>query len=267
MSTLTGVKTVTGYQWKNMARAKWLLGYAGFYIVMTEVLLRFAGSGAKVLLSLSNVMLLLIPIVGMLYGALHIYQSNDFTELLLSQPLDRASVFWGLYGGMSVPLALAFVVGASLPMMWHSLFTPELLGAAIQLLSLGMLLSLITTALGTWLGLAFYQDKVKGLGMVLVLWLILAVLYDGIILFLVYLLGDYPIEQPVLIVSMLNPIDLARILVMLQFDVSALMGYTGAVFNRFFGSFWGMGLATGSLLIWLIIPLAGAYRRFKKMDF
>lgn len=267
MSTYAGVKTVTGYQWKNMARAKWLIGYTGFYIVLTEVLLRFAGSGAKVLLSLSNVMLLLIPIVGMLYGALHIYQSNDFTELLLAQPLDRSNVFWGLYGGMSVPLAGAFAIGTVLPMTWHGLLNPELLGSALQLLSMGILLSLITTALGTWMGLAFYQDKVKGLGLVLVVWLIMAVLYDGLILLLVYMLGDYPIEQPVLIVSMLNPIDLARILVMLQFDVSALMGYTGAVFNRFFGSFWGIGIATASMLVWLVIPLVGAYRRFKKMDF
>ncbi|MGM0588130.1 MAG: ABC transporter permease subunit [Bacteroidota bacterium] len=267
MSTYAGIRTVTGYQWKNMARAKWLLGYTLFYVLLTEVLLRFAGSGDKVLLSLSNIMLFLIPIVGMLYGALHIYQSNDFTELLLAQPMDRSQVFWGLYAGMSIPLAAAFVIGAGLPLTWHGIIDPGLWGTAIQLLSLGAMLSLIMTALGIWLGLTFYQDKVKGLGVVLVLWLILGVLYDGLILLTVYLLGDYPLEQPVLIISMLNPIDLARIMVMLQFDVSALMGYTGAVFNRFFGSFWGMGIATGSLAIWLTIPLIGAFRRFKKMDF
>ncbi len=37
--------------------------------------------------------------------------------------------------------------------------------------------------------------------------------------------------------SALNPIDLSRILILLQLDVSAMMGYTGAVFKDFFGTY------------------------------
>jgi hypothetical protein len=42
-----------------------------------------------------------------------------------------------------------------------------------------------------------------------------------------------------IILSALNPIDLGRILFLMKFDIAALMGYTGAVFQRFFGS--GLG--------------------------
>jgi Cu-processing system permease protein len=88
-----------------------------------------------------------------------------------------------------------------------------------------------------------------------------------LVLLTIFVLGDYPIEKPMLALTMLNPIDLARITVLLEFDISALMGYTGAVFNRFFGSFYGMITAIGSMLIWLVLPLYGATRRFRKMDF
>jgi Cu-processing system permease protein len=84
---------------------------------------------------------------------------------------------------------------------------------------------------------------------------------------IVYLLGDYPLEKPILVLSMLNPIDLARILVLLKFDISALMGYTGAVFNRFFGSNLGVLVSGGCLLLWVLIPLWRSVKLFSKKDF
>lgn len=83
----------------------------------------------------------------------------------------------------------------------------------------------------------------------------------------VFLFGDYPLENFVIAVSMLNPIDLARIMVMLEFDVSALMGYTGAVFNRFFGTAIGISVASAMLLVWLAIPSWIGLNVFKKKDF
>ena len=44
------------------------------------------------------------------------------------------------------------------------------------------------------------------------------------------LFADYPIERPMLGLMLANPVDLARVVLLLRFDVSALMGYTGAVF-------------------------------------
>jgi len=49
-------------------------------------------------------------------------------------------------------------------------------------------------------------------------------------------------------------------------DVSALMGYTGALYQDFFGSFMGMLFTTGVMFLWAVIPLIGALRTFKKKD-
>lgn len=255
------------YEWKDLFRGKWIIGYGLIYLLLTDALIRFGGSGPKALLSLTNVMLLFIPLISMVYGVLYLYQAREFVELLLAQPLDRKSLFWGLYGGLSIPLILSYVVGAAIPLGWHGILLSADAGSALMVLGLGAALTLVFIGLGFLLGLSFYEDRIKGLGFSLVIWLFLAVLYDGFILLIVYILGDYPLEKPILAISMLNPIDLARIIVLLKFEVSALMGYTGAVFNRFFGSWVGMAVAFGFILLWLVIPLWRGVKVFAKKDF
>jgi Cu-processing system permease protein len=69
-----------------------------------------------------------------------------------------------------------------------------------------------------------------------------------------------------IVLSSLNPIDLARIFIILQLDVSALLGYTGAIFKAFFGT--GAGTVIGFMLLclWAIIPFVISLRRFVKKD-
>jgi Cu-processing system permease protein len=64
----------------------------------------------------------------------------------------------------------------------------------------------------------------------------------------------------------LNPIDLGRVLVLLQVDVSALMGYTGALYKNLFSDFTGVAYALGLMLAWILIPLYWASRIFTKKD-
>ena len=64
-----------------------------------------------------------------------------------------------------------------------------------------------------------------------------------------------------------NPVDLARGLVLTQLDVSALMGYTGALFERTFGSLAGTIVAVTALAVWTATPFTIAARRFRRRDF
>ena len=70
-----------------------------------------------------------------------------------------------------------------------------------------------------------------------------------------------------IVLSALNPIDLGRILFLMKFDIAALMGYTGAVFQRFFGSSLGIIISFACLFIWIFVPLFLSNRFFKKKDF
>ena len=64
-----------------------------------------------------------------------------------------------------------------------------------------------------------------------------------------------------------NPVDLARVLLLLQLDISALMGYTGAVLKNAFGSVQGVVLATAALSLWVAVPLWLGGRSFVRKDF
>lgn len=258
---------IVNYEIKSLLRGKWVIGYGLVFLILTDTLLRFAGGSAEVLLSLTNVMLLFIPLVGMIYGILYIYQSREFVELLLAQPINRKTLYWGLFTGIATPLMATFVIGTALPLGWHGVLVPGNIQASAMVLLLGGALTFIFVALGFVFGLAFYDDRIKGFGFTIVLWLFLAVLYDGLILMIIFMFGDYPLENFVIFASLFNPIDLARITVMLEFDVSALMGYTGAIFNRFFGTSMGILTASSALILWLVTPSWIGYRLFNKKDF
>jgi len=64
----------------------------------------------------------------------------------------------------------------------------------------------------------------------------------------------------------LNPIDLARVVVLLQMDIAALMGYTGALFREFLGTNWGIVFALSVMMVWAVAPMLLAVRIFNRKD-
>jgi Cu-processing system permease protein len=139
-------------------------------------------------------------------------------------------------------------------------------GTFAALLLAGIALTLIFTALA-FLIVARTEDRIKGLGLAVALWLFLAVLYDGLVLLLVSIMADYPIERPLIGLMLANPMDLARVALLLQFDVAALLGYTGAVMQKFFGRAIGVTVTSLALGVWVFAPLFAGMRAFQKKDF
>jgi Cu-processing system permease protein len=111
------------------------------------------------------------------------------------------------------------------------------------------------------------DDRVRALGTALVAWLVAAVLWDGLVLVGALLLADRPIELPMLILLLLNPVDLVRVLLLLGSDGAAMLGYTGAVVARSLGTAAGRLTLGGLLLAWLLLPTWWAARTFARKDF
>jgi Cu-processing system permease protein len=256
---------VLRYELSNVMRGKWAPGYALFFLLATEGLLRFGGGGPRAMLSLTNVVLFIIPLVSTVFGTIYLYDARAFTRLLLAQPVNRTQLFFGLYLGLSAPLAAAFVVGAGTPFILRGLAGVDLQTLAV-LLAAGALLTAVFTALAFVIALRF-QEKVKGLAAAILLWLFFTILYDGLVLAAVGALAAFPLEKPMIGVMLLNPVDLARVLLLMHLDIAALMGYTGAVFHRFFGSGLGMAISLAALSAWLALPLASGLRSFSRKDF
>lgn len=252
-------------QIRNVVRSKWLICYSLFFLAATEGLLRFNGPNAKTLLSLSNVVLFVVPLVTIVYGTIYLYNSREFIELLLAQPVKRRTVFAGLYAGLGVPLTAAFMVGVLTPLVFHG----SVRGFDLPLITImtgGAALTLIFTGLSFCIALRF-EDRLTGLGAGMAAWLLLALVYDGVILFVVSVLADHSMEKSLLAVSLANPIDLVRIATLLQFDIAALMGYTGAVFSQFFSGASGLAVIAAALTLWVGSPFFLGLATFEKKDF
>ncbi len=254
------------YELHDIIRSKWLLLYFLFFFAVTEILFRFGDSEAGVVISLMNIVLIIIPLVCVIFGMVYLYNSREFVELLLTQPINRRSLYRGMYLGLSMPLVLGFVGGILLPFFLRKGATASDFTLFLFLSLTGVALIFIFIALAFFISL-YFEDKVKGLGASILIWLFFTVIYDGIILVLVFIFRDYPFEKASIALSLLNPIDLGRIFLLLKLDVSALMGYTGAVFERFFGSGLGVAISLVSMLIWIWLPFWLGMKKFLTKDF
>ncbi len=257
---------VIRYSFFDLLRSRWLIIYTLFFLSITGGLLYFGEDANQAVLSVLNLVLLVIPLVSLVLGLSYYYYTRDFVELMLTQPLSRRNVFLGQYLGIALPLAGAFILGTGIPFLIFSFRNQVDITVILSLIGAGTMISLVFSSLAFWIGLA-NEERVRGLGIALGVWLALTVVYDGLLLLFIILMQQYPIDQTLIGLSMLNPIDLSRILVLLQLDTAALMGYTGAVFRKFLGSGLGLVMSGVALVVWVLVPLALAQKTFLRKDF
>ena len=252
-------------QLKEGWRSRPILGYTLILFLLTDALFRFGGGGPRVVLSLINVVLLLVPLVGAVFGTMYFHQTRGFALFLLAQPVGRRPLLAGLYLGLAIPLTCALLLGLGLPFLWHAAPEPALWRPLGALFAVGVLLTLAATALALVVAVRV-EDRARGLATALLLWFVGAVVFDGLLLLITMTFDRWPLERPLLVLTLLNPFDLGRVLLLLQMDRAALLGYTGALFARFFGSGIGVLIAGAALLAWTAGPLTMAFRLFQRRD-
>ncbi len=254
------MKKIFKYVTADILRNKIVLAYTLLLMVISFSVFMLQDDASKGMLSLLNITLLIVPLTSIIFSAIYVYNSSEFIELLVSQPLKRKSIWLSLFYGLAAALSIAFFVGAGIPIL---IYQPTTTG--IIMIITGIVLSIIFVAIAL-LAAVLTRDKAKGIGITIMLWLFFALIFDGLILFILFQFEDYPLDKFMLFTSAFNPVDLCRILILLQMDVSALMGYTGAIFKEFFGSYTGSVIAAIVLLLWIIIPLWLSTRKFQKKD-
>lgn len=255
------------YSFYDLMRSRWSYVYFLFYLILGFVLLFLNNDISKGIITLMNIIIVLVPLISTIFGIMYYYDSREFIELLLAQPIQRNKIFIGQYLGLSLSLTFSLVLGLGIPFGLYGLFNnTETLGHFILLILTGSFLSLIFVALSYLIGL-YNENKIKGFGYAILLWLFMAVIYDGLFLVSIIAFREYPLEKMTLISSIFNPIDLSRILILLKLDISALLGYTGAVFQSFFGTGKGMLISFVVLILWVILPVFWAVKKANKKDF
>ncbi len=237
-----------------------VIAYAVLLAVLCFSAFNLEDNSTKGVLTVQSIILLTVPLVSLIFSTIYLYNSNEFIELLLGQPVQRKKIWISLFTGLSLSLVIAFLISGGVPLL---LYAPSNL--ALMMILIGCLITVIFVSLACLCAM-LTRDKAKGIGIAILIWLFFALLFDGLLLFILFQFSDYPIEKPMIALASLSPIDLSRILMQLHMDVSAMMGYTGAIFKDFFGNTLGMSMAILLLVLWIVIPFWISLRKFKRKD-
>jgi Cu-processing system permease protein len=251
---------VIKYVFYDILRTRFILLYTALLLISTFAMFQIDSDPAKVVMSLLNVVLMVVPLVSIVFTTIHFYNSYEFIELMLAQPINRKVVFLGEYLAVTSSLCMAFAVGIGLPIV---IYGPS--SSGLSLIFCGIALTMVFVSMA-FLASVLTRDKAKAIGIALLFWFYFSLIYDGFLLWFVYAFADYPLEKITLTLIALNPVDLARVIMLLQLDISALMGYTGAFYKEFFGGSFGIVFSSFVLLLWVAIPCLLALRIFNKKD-
>lgn len=254
------MRKIVKYVLLDLVRNRVIIVYTILLAILAFSVLGLDTNTSKGLLSLLNLTLLFVPIISILFATIYFFNSIEFIELLLAQPIKRKRMLLSEYYGVAFSLCMAYFIGIGVPLLVQS---PGPAGG--MLIVSGILLTLTFTSFALLIFVLF-KDKTKGIGAAIIVSLFFTLLFDGLLLGFIYSFSDYPIEKPVLALISLNPVDLARILVLLKLDVAVLMGYSGALFKQFLGTATGSIYTIFWMLFWVIIPLLLATRIFKHKD-
>ena len=95
------------YSYFDLARSKWSYIYFLFYLLLGFLLLFLNNDLSKAIITLLNLVVILVPLIGTIFGVMYFYNSREFTTLLLAQPIKRSDIFMGQFlgvGGHAYPL-------------------------------------------------------------------------------------------------------------------------------------------------------------------
>jgi Cu-processing system permease protein len=254
------MRKIIKYVILDILRNRIVIAYMILLALLGFSMFNMNDSASKGLLSMMNIVLIIVPLVSIIFSSIYLYNSAEFIELLVSQPLRRVNLWLSLFLGLSLSLGIAFLVGCGVPVL---LFSADVTG--LTLVGMGFLLTVIFVSIAMLAAVAI-RDKAKGTGVSILLWLYFTLLFDGLVLFLLFQFMDYPLEKAMIGFSALNPVDLSRVLMLLKMDVAAMMGVTSAVFRDVFGTGIGMGFAIAIMLLWALLPLWLSVRKFNRKD-
>lgn len=269
------LRTIGGKELRAGLRNRWFLLYTLLFLVLSVAFATVAIAGStltgqpgfgRTSAGLMNLMLLIVPLIGLTVGAQAIVAEREdrFLDFQLAQPVAPAEVYIGKYLGAAVSLILmlAFGLGAAGAILAVRGGAADVADFLLLVL-LTMLLGLAMLSCG-YLVSSFAPRTATALGIAVTLWLVFVMLGD------LGLLGSAAIMKmtpgTLLGLTLVNPLDVYKLagVSLLQSSLDVL-GPAGAYAIDRFGS--GLiGLLLGLLVLWIVLPLPIGYWLFRRTD-
>ena len=275
---MNSVITIAAKEIQQAIRNRWVLA-ATLLLAGLALSLTFLGSaptgtvGARaldvVIVSLSSLTIFLIPLIAPLiaHDAIVGDMERGTMLLLLSYPVARWQVLLGKFLGHLAVLAFATCLGygaaaAALPITGSS-FDSEGLAAFAAMIGSSILLGAVFVAIG-YLVSAVVRDRGTAAGLCIGLWLALVLIYDMALLGLLVLDQGRNISGGMLnALLLLNPTDAYRLFNLTGFaNVSLFSGMAGLAGS----STLSVQALLTALVLWILVPLAGAALAFSRRE-
>ncbi|MFN8590097.1 MAG: ABC transporter permease subunit [Thermomicrobiales bacterium] len=270
------LRTIGGKEIRGGLRNRWFLLYTALFLVLSIAFSSVAMSGStltgqpgfgRTSAGLMNLMLLIVPLIGLTIGAQAIVTDREgrFLDYELALPIGPGELYLGKYLGaaVSLVLVLAFGLGAAGVVMAFRGGNAGL-EQFVLLVALTMLLGLAMLSVG-YLVSSFVPRTSAALGIALTLWLLFVMIGDLGLMGSALVMKMTPATM--LGLTLINPLDVYKLagVNLLQSSLEVL-GPAGAfAIDRLGASLTWLLLAL--LLAWVLVPLPLGYWLFRRTDF
>lgn len=257
---------------REALRNKWLVFYAAGFAALSIALSGaslassgYAGLGGfgRTAASLINALLLFVPLLGLSLGAGSLVRERERGTLLylLSQPVNRAEVFFGTMLGLAIAVIAAIAVGYGLAGIALAAGGG---GDAFSFLALAgytVLLALVSLGIGVLIS-TLVRKSATAIGAALIVWLVLVFFTDlGVI---AVALSMRPTPEVLFGLLVLNPLQVFKLGAI--YSLRSTLDTLGAV-GQFAVFEYGEGLPAvllGLLLAWVLAVFGLSFVRFAR---
>lgn len=273
---MSGVLEIARQEFTLNRRNRWVISFAVLFTGLTLVIAYFGmvTSGyagfqdfTRTSASIINLGGFLIPLFALLLGVFSMITNHEYLELLVTQPVSRVRVLLGRYLGLVLTVLSATLVGFCLPGAIIALnIGVQGVLAYLLVVFYAVLLALVFTGLSLLIALLSRRRPIA-LGIALGVWVFYELIYGLMMLGTTLYFPAKVLKTSLLVGLMGNPIDLTRVLSLLQVGGPHLFGPAGATLIKLTGS---QALSTlyglTGVLLWLVIPLGISLRLFSRQD-
>lgn len=234
------------FEFADALRSRWLVVYALLLFSFAFFLLSLSSGEGDVVASLLNFVLLLVPLFLLMYGTVAFHSSLSFQRVILALGVSRLTLFTGQFVGRLTGLLIGFSVGLLVAFVLAG--TIESTGSLLLILLYGLLLNIVFLAISFLLSQLSERLELL-IAAAMGIWFVMYVLFDSLLMLLVIFFGDFPLQNVLLGLTLLNPIDTMRSIVLMQGNLQSLMTHSSAVYAKVLAG--QTGIITGTIVLML----------------
>lgn len=273
---MTVIGLIARQELRIILRNRWVVAYAGVFAALTLAVsyfglsvIEFTGFQGfeRTTASLLNLVLYIVPLVGMLMAVQSFSVEGGATDQLFTEPVTRGEIVLGKLAGIVAANILATLFGFGMTgLLIARQVGTQGLGDYAVLVAYTILIGMVFAALGSLITV-ITRRTLRAYAAVIVTWFLLALLFDLLIIGVSFLLPEGWANRLAFAGLFLNPIDAARIATLLVVSGKEMFGVAGALLTRSLGGVLpAEALLTTALLCWCFAPVALAISALRRQD-